>query len=771
MNHGTTTLKSNTSNGSSNDDSIASLSFFSSFNSSISTKLSLLGDSTDNKNMTAMSRIQRRKQKAPATDRLSVTLHTSDSDFNKQQNRRRPEFDRQKSMSRWMADTLSTKCGEIRRSLSSHESLLALGKRSSNRGGAGHDKPKKNASFRFFSKADSSRSMSKPVRRPSEGSEGLIKDVLAALSIHDSLQRGSNGTAIVDIGEPDDLDIEEDSDDDSDDEEQEFGGSGEGGSGDFRWESSSPERKEEDSPSGEGSPPSKELDQKSNSRRSSKTMPFHPPPPPFTPIKKPTEKLNVAPLAAAAIAIATDGMEQEIDDEEGFLNDMNNSIQIQHFEKLPDAMNDSITLRHNQMTAKRRNSNISDHTDNAMAGSVCTWNDSISTDGVSLVSASNASIQNWTTRSIHSELGFALECLNEEDSVNKSKISSKDFSYKSSADDTSESAYTFAHDAQESPATPAKPQIVTRIKSATDHPRPSLTPLVEPPLTPLRDQAKAPPAMPRRSRSNHNDNIADVPMASPADRLKCLLNHGEKKVGGRRSSMPSGCSDFQDGSDHSNTMSRRQRRATMDNSSHHGTESRLRRLSVDNNSTHHNQSARRRRASLDNTDHSNSMRRRRASLDNTDHTGSSHSNSSNSKSMRERRRTAMDNSSHREGTESRLRRLSLGNTSTHQNHSVRRRRASMDSATGSPSTRSVSRKSIPSAPHLGSRSFDCDDDDSHRLRNHEKFLDLTVSQTVRASPAVVSHRKRPRQQRRRCSTGSYSNRDYSDKSIPSDPRF
>merc|ERR1719343_2002813 len=186
-----------------------------------------------------------------------------------------------------------------------------------------------------------------------------------------------------------------------------------------RWDASSPTRKKETSPGTKGSSAFK-----SDSRRSSRTMPV-PPPPPFTPIKKPSGKLSgdevlntaLAPLAAAAIAIATDGMGEEIEEEEGVLNDVDESIP-----------------KHCKVN------NRSDHTDDATASSEdYTCNDSISTDGVSLLSASTFNtntIPNWTNRSNSSlGLGYALERLNEEDSKQsksgKGPYSNKDFSNKS----------------------------------------------------------------------------------------------------------------------------------------------------------------------------------------------------------------------------------------------------------------------------------------------------------------------------------------------------
>jgi len=625
---------SNLSNSSSSD-SINSFSFFSSFNSSISTKFSLLNrdlsnnsqqysafqksnylsdfeDSISPQTMAAMSRIQRRKKKqqqqqqqaaaasaANPTERLSVTLHTSDSDFTKTR-RRRPEFDRQKSISRWMADTLSSKCGKIRRSLSSHETLtrLSMSKRSLH-GSSEHaeNKSKKNAAFRFFPRGDFSRSMHKPVRKPSSGPEGLIEDVLMALGGQDSTHKTQKGSSfslnVSFLGSPDefpdDLDIE---DSDSDNEEDEFGGSTDFHSAEFkapppllsgrnRWDASSPSRKEEPQ---KDSPPKNACN--SNSRRSSRTMPILPPPP-FTPVKNSvgkvdgTEMLNsaFAPLAAAAIAIATEGVGEVIEEEEGVLNDMND-------------MNDSIRVHHR-----------SDHTDGAMANSICTWNDSISMDGVSLVSASNASIPYWTQRSNSSlgPLGSALERLNEEDA--HQRRNDKDMSYKSSADDTYESGYTFHHDVNDSPAQSLTRPRFPHTKSNSEHTR-MLAPLIEPPLTPLRDASIVPPAMPRRSISNHYDSNSDsIPMASPADRLKYLLNHSDKRYG-RRSSMPNGSCGVDGGSDHSNSMS--MRRASLDSSSHHVRSSTHRRRCSLDSSTNHSRLRAMRRNSMDSSTHSSS---------------------------------------------------------------------------------------------------------------------------------------------------------------------
>ena len=709
------TLPSNLSNSSSNDDSINSFSFFSSFNSSISTKFSLLNGetsstttTTNNNNMTAMSRIQRRRKAkvSASTDRLSVTLHTSESDLNKHR-QRRPEFDRQKSVSRWMADTLSTKGGQIRRSLSSHEALLSLSKRGRHGAETEKDKPRRNASFRLFRhRADSRRSMCKPVRKPSSGPDGLIQDVLMALSGGDSTHRVLGSTAgsttsvfrSDEIGAPDDLDIEMDSDSDTenDGEEEEFGGSTDFTSaelkaqpplltGCMRWDASSPSRDEilemHDVSPTQG---------QHSSRRSSETMPVLPPVPPFTPTgnKKKTgltlrsgdaeldllKNSSLAPLAAAAIAIATDTMEdndieedeevdEDEDEEEGVLNDV--------------------------MMTRRKKNDASDHTDGATASSVCTWNDSISTDGVSLLSASNASIPYWTNRSTSSGLGCALERLKEETK------NSKDFSQKSCTDETYGSAYTFHHDANESPA-PAAPKVPLPLlfKSASDHPR-SLATLVEPPLTPLRDASVVPPAMPRRSLSNHKDvrNDDDLPfvspvdpppMASPGDRLKCLIkNNSERR---RRSSMPNGAFGGES-EDHNESVLRR---ASLDNASTHSNSMQRRRASLGNNNSSH---------------HSNSMQRRRASLDDDSNNNNNNNN----------------NSSHHSSA-SRMR---------------QHRRASLDSAMSSPSSRSSSRKSIPYPPSL-----DGDDDEDYdfiaesRRIQMQGLLTPKMSRTTRMSPGI-----------------------------------
>jgi len=739
----TTTTPSNRSNysNSSNNDSISSFSLFSSFNSSISTKFSLrnssnnnesssnnISNSNNNNNSNSMavvaSRIQRsrRQQHQQTTDRLSVTLHTSESDLNTHR-QRRPEFDRQKSMSRWMADTLSSKVGRIRRSLSSHETLISLSKRSKHKGDDdevfdNNKQPRRNASFRLFKRGDSRRSMCKPVRKPSSGPDGTLKDVLMALGGGDSTHRSGSTTFFRpdDTESPDDLDIEMDSDSDTtDNEEDEFGGSTDFTSaelnaqqpplltGRMRWDASSPSRKEAEMMQ-DVSPTTQ---QGLTTRRSSKTMPTLPPPP-FTPVKSPgsssssNNKLGrckseemlakssfLAPLAAAAIAIATDVMEDEdIDDEE------------EELEILNDMMNDSIQIGGGAGFDESRNViDESEHTDGAMASSVCTWNDSISTDGVSLLSASNASLPYWTLRSnssIGGNLGNALERLNEEDQQQRGDEnggcgggsgSRKDFSHKSATDDTCESAYTFHHDANDSPA-PSFTTMPLKPGGGGGENLRALAPLLEPPLTPLRDASVVPPAMPRRSLSNHNDVGDVVPMASPADRLKCLINKN-----GRRSSMPNGA--YGGGG------------SSADHHHHHHMNSSfgsvLRRASLDNCSTHSNTMLSRRRSSLDNcSTHSNSMQRRRASLDN-----SSHSNSASRRMMR---------------------------------------RASLDSPTSTCDSRSGSFKSVPYPPSLDGP-FDDDEDvlnlspESLRLRMHG-FLTPTVTKTVRASPAIGARRKR-----------------------------
>merc|ERR1712176_1547318 len=139
--------------------------------------------------------------------------------------------------------------------------------------------------------------------------------------------------------------------------------------------------------------------------------------------------------------------------------------------------------------------NRSDHTDDATASSEdYTCNDSISTDGVSLISASTFNtnaIPNWTNRSNSSlGLGYALERLNEEDTrqgKSGTPYSNKDFSNKSGTDDTCESAYSFHHDANDS-SVEERPRF-PETKAVSEHPRtpePPKDPLKEPPLTPLR---------------------------------------------------------------------------------------------------------------------------------------------------------------------------------------------------------------------------------------------------------------------------------------------
>ena len=434
-------------------------------------------------------------------DGMAATIHafSSDSDFkgssSKHKRRSRPGLDRQRSISRWMADTGV----KLRKAVSSHGSLSGLSSHSrrSRRSKSPSQRlaGRRNAPFRLFKRGDSSASMPKPVRKRSFGPDSLIKDVLAALSNHgdrSSHNRSNHDSGISSLSHhsrsgrrsrffgsrhaevemtPDADDIEEDTDNEDDDldlmdDMEEFHGDGiptpltecSGLSSkefaapllndSYRWNPSPTRNNNSNSNSSTSSnsnagsscqksqesdniPP---LDRVISHSRSSKTMPV-PPPPPFSPSpprpsvrnhidvvpndffqpnivtkrkedESPCKPMRVNPLVAAtaAIAIATDSMSGSSKDD---YEETNDSVDME--ESVSD-LNDLMPPRvpplgwWNGPRPKHKHgeqsSNDGGKTDAATADSSCdSWSGdcSISLDGVSLLSASNASMMFHST--------------------------------------------------------------------------------------------------------------------------------------------------------------------------------------------------------------------------------------------------------------------------------------------------------------------------------------------------------------------------------------
>jgi len=561
--------------------------------------------------MPNISLIQNRRTPA-SSDNLSVTLHTSETDYKRR--RARAGFSRQKSVSRWMADTVSEQVGKIKRSLSSHESLLSI---SSLRKTEPEMSNRKNAAFRLFpARVDSNMSLPKPVRKRSSGPDTLLKDVLSALagtvlddedSDHPEPVGKGMRNKIFPFMRPDEGDIEEEDTDPEDEEHHVI---------DFTTDDKTETEPSSKSSLFESKPapllgarwcassPTRQMTEKkdtsptnalvSQTRCSSKTMPV-PPPPPFSPVKRkaalnvvpdglfqpfsesnPVEcdkmgesrnSSNVAPLAAA-IAIATDSMgsEQQYEDEEGLLNDLVEEASHSYA-----------------------------GTDEATAGSA-NWNDSDISANISLLSASNATLHPWV---LHSSTSMSLGALNEQDSLEDHeeevppRKSKKDFSYKSTTEDTLESGVSFHHDSQMTPVaskshvTPVatKNSVTAQMRCAME--RRHL-------LTPHRDASVVPPCMPMRSVSNHGLNesannldgfgIPEKSPRTPSDRVQRLLdaNNPERKYrSGRRSSL----------SNSEHNCGRRNatfRRSSLDSSLHSSSpmtprNAELRRASLDSN--------------------------------------------------------------------------------------------------------------------------------------------------------------------------------------------
>lgn len=155
------------------------------------------------------------RRKTDLRDRLALSVHASDSDLKHARRAARAGLDRQLSISRWMADTANDHCGNIRRTVSSHETLEfpVQELQESRQQHPAMPELVRNTPFKLFHHAQSQKSLNKPVRKRSQGPEGLLADVLRALGGHEQ--------KVID-----DKDIEEDTDDDvefhSDDEEEDM---------------------------------------------------------------------------------------------------------------------------------------------------------------------------------------------------------------------------------------------------------------------------------------------------------------------------------------------------------------------------------------------------------------------------------------------------------------------------------------------------------------------------------------------------------------------
>ena len=681
-----------------------------------------------------VSPIQRDNSNDDLEARPALTLHTSDSDFSKQRKAKaRAGLDRQHSISRWMADTVSMQCGKIRRAVSSHEkttlnvslstatdateypqldstnssfhnetadtiTINAANTNTTVNGNVNtntntntttddvntaiHTKIRrdtanntKSAPFRLFRKVNSNISLSKPVRKRSYGSEGLLKDVLAALSGHsESKSRPGSRSSSVRVvpfwGMDSNPDQHLDANDIEEDEEDDEGSAcGEGveffseetntGStnadndtptlsttptdkanssppllkGRLRWDASSPfqkERKQQDVP------PSDRLPRCYNNNNNN-NMPGipPPPPPPFSSVNSnsnnnnnnttdnnsrtgipddlfqteystgPTPKLGqrndndkindgaignpLAPLAAtyAAIDIATDGIvDNDDEDEDDCLNDMVSTKQQQQ--------QSSLMLGNSESSLQNYESTSNAASDSVISNSYRTadsWGEDseISLDGVSMLSASNASLQfsaqrslasislggntssvatsstttgglaaymNWVERKAeedrkknahgkavkakmnannHLNLGAYMNKVKEEEDHKKNhqefRYNHLDLSYKSFAEETfDESAPTFHCDGYAGPS--AKTRLNVPIKANSDH---HVHPLL---TTSTREASIVPPCMPQRSVSSHKREGTHLtqtttqttgPVESLSDRVQLLLDINQKK--------------------------------------------------------------------------------------------------------------------------------------------------------------------------------------------------------------------------------------------------
>jgi hypothetical protein len=605
--------------------------------------------------------------------------HVNDSDFSKQRKAKaRAGLDRQHSISRWMADAVSTQCGKIRRAVSSHESRNiyispttatdpqdSTGSSFNNTNANTNTKSRettKTTPFRLFRRVNSNISLSKPERKRSYGSEGLLKDAFAALSgdsSHSLRSKSRSGSGRVpffgmdsdpaqeldvdDIDEEDDEHTDDEDDDDDEDDEtvefysDEFIETDTGTdvdtptllttpitttatdnsnstlapllTGRLRWDASCPFQQE---------------------RSSSKVMSV--PPPPFSPVlfqgeynTEPTPKLGqnnineddggvdgisgnslpskpprnhllenltrnpnpLAPLAAAAsaaIAIVTDII---VDEEDDGLNDL---VAIKQQQQQPLPLVSSNSSLQNCESAHDAKTDAATATADSNRSADCWGEDSeISLDGVSMLSASNASLSMSTQWSIASisiggcnssitasgtttgGLGAYMNMvqrkadedrkknktnknvntnvnnrLNLEVYMNKVKHKEEedrkknrlDYRYKSIAEDSFESAPTFYCDGYDDPS--AKKRINLPIKANIDHHVHLLL------STACRGASIVPPPMPMRRASVH----------------KKREDMQTTKTSSRRRSFDNGSGDLGDSVVHI----RQTRRATIDNS-------------------------------------------------------------------------------------------------------------------------------------------------------------------------------------------------------------
>ena len=262
----------------------------------IKKKITLKSDPSQYKTPSSSNKYKKKKmrRKSDLRDRLALSVHASDSDLKQARRAARAGLDRQLSISRWMADTVNDHCGNIRRTVSSHETLeLPVQELQESR--QQHPTMPElvhNTPFKLFHPAQSQKSLNKPVRKRSQGPEGLLGDVLRALSGHER--------KVID-----DKDIEEDTDDDvefhSDYEEEDLNSTLPLPDTDIcntpnaqeplleeqssRWDASSPSREVK-----KDVPPLDRLVRGLSSRK----MPV-PPPPPFSPANSTSKLGSVVP--------------------------------------------------------------------------------------------------------------------------------------------------------------------------------------------------------------------------------------------------------------------------------------------------------------------------------------------------------------------------------------------------------------------------------------------------------------------------------------------
>ena len=530
----------------------------------------------------SLQTVKKRMRKCKSShDRMSWSLHTSDSDLRNAQFRtNRMGLDRQLSISRWMADNEHT--GKIRRAVSSHGALST------------HERPQvfieslqqqqtnylatpssiKNAPFRLFQRAASQRTLSKPVRKRSSGPEGILQDMLMALSGHgkntkqdpwkvsiSTTSNSSNNTEDI-VNLNDDIEVEDSVIDDSvvefhedtadNDQDQDDSNSTTPLIEDTqeleplevllqkpsRWDALSPSR---DNQEKRMLSPDKLLSRAS----SSKQMPIiPPPPPPFSPStsleggKIPSKPLratsknlfkcldtrccsdntNNDPLeaASAALAIATDMDEESYSDEEVELNDVVDAAQ-----KYCSNGIDAATANSN---------NSSSH-----------WGDSysedISVDGVSMLSVS---VSNTTLTTMagtnHSMLpansssatgSLAAYMKWAKNNAHQGQNRTRDPSCNSFAEDTF-AQDTFATESLD-PGSPRQFSKIALRACSDHHPVMALS---------KREASIVPPCMPKRSVSNHEK--LDVAPRTPKSKRRSQSPMSTTNEAFRTVSSPTG---------------------------------------------------------------------------------------------------------------------------------------------------------------------------------------------------------------------------------------